>query len=54
MDDELIDYFAGCALTGLLMVSDEFDSDYEIGIRAYDIAQTMIQVKKIITEGKDK
>jgi len=54
MDDELIDYFAGCALTGLLMVSDEFDSDHEIGVRAYDIAQTMIQVRKIITEGKDK
>lgn len=54
MDDELIDYFAGCALTGLLMVADEFDSDHELGVRAYDIAQTMMQVKKIITLGEDK
>lgn len=53
MDDELIDYFAGCALTGLLMVGDEFGSDHEIVVRAYDIAQTMIQVRKIIKEGQD-
>lgn len=50
MDDDIIDYFAGCALTGLIM-SDGWENDMELAYRAYEIAETMIQVREIMKRG---
>ena len=48
MDEDIVDYFAGCALTGLMIMNDGWDNEKELAYRAYEIAEAMMQVKQIM------
>ncbi len=52
MDNDLKDYFAGCALTGLIVTNDGWDNERELAYRAFEIAEAMMEVKEIIKRGE--
>lgn len=51
MDDDVLDYFAGCALTGLIIGNDGWGSEKELALRSYEIAELMMQVREMIKRG---